>query len=103
LLIVKAKSKRRYTKIGDVHWRLPTTFIEIGSIIGIGRFGSPKVLPIFTRYKIYMFLCALEAFNDFLLELKVLLELKELEVSNFQCTSLPKITTCISVTIPIAL
>lgn len=27
-----------------------------------------------------MFLCALETFNDFLLELEVLLELKELEV-----------------------
>ncbi|GBC50331.1 hypothetical protein RIR_jg21746.t1 [Rhizophagus irregularis DAOM 181602=DAOM 197198] len=30
------------------HWKLPVTFIGIGNIIGIGRFESPKVLPILT-------------------------------------------------------
>ena len=30
---------------------------KIGSIIGIGRFGSPRVLPIFIRYKIYNLQC----------------------------------------------
>jgi hypothetical protein len=63
-----------------VHWKLPITFIGIGSIIGIGRFESPKVLPIFIKYKTYMFLCALEASDNFLLELEVLLELEDLEV-----------------------
>src|SRR6266511_2658579 len=71
----------------DVHWKLPTKFSGIGSIIGIGRFGLPKVLPIFTKYKIYMFLCALEASNNFLLELEVLLELEDLEVQ--MCFQLP--------------